>query len=162
MKQFALIAITAAIMATPSLAQNASQIARVQNGASCSGCNLFQADLTNRELKGKNYARARLRQADLSLGDFNRSNFSGTDMRDVNATGALFSGSSFVRANLMNATFVGAYLEGANFAGANLSGVNFSGAEMRSTRGITQHMMDRACGDASTVPPRGIRIPVCE
>jgi uncharacterized protein YjbI with pentapeptide repeats len=48
------------------LAQNSSQIAKVRAGANCPGCNLFQADLSNLTLSGKNLAKARLRQADLS------------------------------------------------------------------------------------------------
>ena len=41
-----------------------SEIAKVQGGASCPGCNLFQADLSGKELQGKTYAGARLRQAE--------------------------------------------------------------------------------------------------
>ena len=55
------------ISALPAQAQSASQISRVQRGASCSGCNLFQADLAGFERNGLNLSRARLRQADLSL-----------------------------------------------------------------------------------------------
>jgi uncharacterized protein YjbI with pentapeptide repeats len=147
---------------SPLYAQNAGQISRSASGASCPGCNLFQAEFSNKTLTHKNFSKARLRQADLSLGTFTGTNFRGTDMRDVNGFGALFGRASFAHANLTNATFVGAYLEGANFKGANLSGVNFSGAEMQSAMGITQAMMDKACGDKATRAPRGIRIPICD
>lgn len=162
MKPIVLVIALFAAAATPVLAQNATQINQARGGANCAGCNLFQADFANLSLTGKNFAGARLRQADLSLGTFNRTNFSGTDLRDVNAFGGLFSSASFARANLTNASFVGTYLEGANFSGANLSGANFSGAEMGSARGITQAQMDQACGDRSTIAPKGIRIPVCQ
>lgn len=151
----------ALISATPALAQNAGQIARVRAGAHCPGCNLFQADLSSLTLSGRNLTKARLRQADLSTVVMNRANFSGGDLRDVNAYGAVFGGASFARADLTNASFVGAFLEGANFSGAVLSGVNFSGAEMDRATGLSQTQLNRACGDASTRPPRGLTIPPC-
>lgn len=161
MKHSVLVAVIVAAMALPAAAQNAGQVASARGGASCGGCNLFQADLSGAVLKGRNFARARLRQADLSLGIFNRSRFSGADMRDVNAYGALFSSVDFSGANLTNATFVGTYLQGANFSGATLEGANFSGAEMDRARGLSQRRLDQACGDEATRLPRGLRIPAC-
>jgi uncharacterized protein YjbI with pentapeptide repeats len=161
MKSFALV-LALSLLAAPAMAQNAAQIERAGGGANCPHCNLFQADLSNRTLKGRNFSGARLRQSDLSLSVFNHTDFSGADMRDVNGYGALFTGASFVRANLTNATMVGAYLEGANFAGANLTGVNFSGAEMDRAVGLTQAQLAAACGDPSTLLPRGLRLPACK
>lgn len=161
--RFAALALSAAalVSAAPALAQNPSQIAKVRGGASCPGCNLFQADLANLTLRGQNLAKARLRQADLSAAVMNRANFSGGDLRDVNAYGGVFGGASFARTDLTNASFVGAYLESANFSGANLSGVNFSGAEMDRAVGLSQGQLNRACGDDSTRLPRGLSIPGC-
>ena len=88
-------------------------------------------------------------------------NFSRTDLRDVNAYAARFTGASFAGANLTNATFVGTYLGGANFKGAVLDGANFGGAEMGAVRGLTQPQLSKACGDASTILPRGLHIPSC-
>lgn len=161
MKRIALAVAALSLFALPASAQNPVQIDRAGSGASCPGCNLFQADFSGKTLKSKNFAGARLRQADLSSGIYNGTTFAGGDLRDLNGFGSLFGHANFARANLTNANFVGAYLEGANFAGTNLSGVNFSGAEMASARGITQRMMDQACGDKTTVAPKGIRIPVC-
>jgi uncharacterized protein YjbI with pentapeptide repeats len=150
-----------AVAALPVQAQNAGQIARTRAGASCPGCNLFQADFGGLTLKGKNFAGARLRQADLSAGIFNHTRFSHTDMRDVNGYGALFSGADLAGANLTHATFVGAYFEGANLAGAILDGANFSGAELNRARGLSQARLNHACGDASTKLPAGMTIPSC-
>lgn len=161
MRPFALLGVLAALTAGPALAQNAGQIARVQAGASCPRCNLFQADLSNRTLKGLNLSGSRLRQADLSLAVMNRTSFAGADLRDVNAFGGVFSSASFAGANLTNATFVGAYLQGARFTGANLGGANFSGAEMDRAVGLTQTQLNRACGDAATRLPAGLRVPAC-
>ena len=52
-----IIAATLFALATPVAAQNAGQIASAQRGASCPGCNLFQADLTGLEARGRVFAR---------------------------------------------------------------------------------------------------------
>ena len=162
MKRIVLAAMVLALGATGAHAQNADQVSHAQNGASCPRCNLFQADFNNRELKGKNFAGARLRQSDMGLGIFNGTTFAGGDLRDINGAAALFGHVNFGGANLTNANFVGAYLEHANFRGAILDGVNFSGAEMSSAVGLTQRQLDKTCGDRATELPHGLRIPVCE
>jgi uncharacterized protein YjbI with pentapeptide repeats len=142
-------------------AQNAGQIEHARGGASCPHCNLFQADFSNLEMKGRNFAGARLRQADFSAAVMNHTSFAGADLRDVNAYGAVLSGASFAGANMTNASFVGTYLEGANFRGATLTGVNFSGAEMERAVGLTQSQLEGACGDSTTTLPRGLRLRPC-
>lgn len=156
----AVVALSAAL-AQNALAQNPSQIAHARAGASCPGCNLFQADFANVELKGRSFAHARLRQADMSTSVMNRTSFAGADLRDVNAYGAVFGGANFAGADLTNATFVGTFLEGANFRGARLAGANFSGAEMGRATGLTQAQLNGACGDAATVAPRGLHLGPC-
>ena len=162
MKPLTLLSLAAVlVMALPAQAQNAGQIAAARKGASCPKCNLFQADFSGLEIKGRNFAGARLRQADLSLSVMNRANFGGADLRDVNAYGAVFSSANFAGADLTHASFVGTYLEGANFAGANLDGTNLSGAEMDRARGLSQAQLNRACGDGATRLPPGLRVPGC-
>ncbi|MCI3135662.1 pentapeptide repeat-containing protein [Phenylobacterium aquaticum] len=158
-----LIASLVASLALPAaaLAQNAGQIASARRGSSCPGCNLFQADFSGLELKGRNFTGARLRQADLSLAVMNRTSFARTDLRDINAYGGVFSSANFAGADLTHASFVGAYLQGANLAGARLDGTNFSGAELDHVRGLSQAQLNRACGDAATRIPPGLRIPAC-
>jgi uncharacterized protein YjbI with pentapeptide repeats len=150
-----------ALMAAPAIAQNAGQISASRGGASCPGCNLFQADFSNLEMRGRNFNGARLRQSNLSLAVMNGSNFSGADLRDVDAFGGVFSGSNFSGANLENSSWVGAYLGSSRFRGANLAGANFSGAEMDHASGLTQAQLDQACGDQATTLPGGLRIPLC-
>jgi uncharacterized protein YjbI with pentapeptide repeats len=157
----ALIGLTVICAAAPAMAQNAGQIARARSGASCPGCNLFQADFANLTLKSKNFSRARLRQADMSASIMNRTSFAGADLRDVNGFGGVFSSANFRGANLTNATFVGAYLQGADFSRAILSGTNFSGAEMGRARGLTQHQLNAACGDDTTQLPPGLSVHAC-
>ena len=162
MKRLLILAVAAAAtVAFPVFAQNAGQIALVRGGASCAGCNLFQGSFSGLEASGLNLNGARLRQSDLSLAVMNRTRFSNADLRDVEAYGGVFSGSNFSRANLTNASFVGAYLEGASFSGATLSGTNLSGAQLTRATGLTQGQLNQACGDESTVLPRGLRIPAC-
>lgn len=155
------IALALVAMAAPAQAQNAGQIARVRGGASCSGCNLFQAELSGLQARGLNLSGARLRQADLSLVVMNRTRFDNADLRDVEAYGGVFSGSSFVGANLTNASFVGTYLDGANFSGATLTGANLSGASLERARGLSQARLNQACGDEATQLPAGLTIPRC-
>lgn len=157
----AVLIVAAAATALPAAAQNAGQIDRVRGGASCAGCNLFQGDFSGLQARGLNLSRARLRQADLSLSVMNRTRFSNADLRDVEAYGGVFSSSNFAGANLTNANFVGAYLEGANFSGATLSGTNFAGASLDRATGLTQGLLNQACGDEATRLPRGLTIPHC-
>ncbi len=156
------LAAALSLLTGPALAQNAAQIAKVQDGANCPRCNLFQIDLYNRQVRARNFAGARMRQGDFSLSVFNKGNFANADLRDVNAYGALFSGAILRGADLTNATFVGAYLEGANLSGAKLSGANFSGAQMDRAIGLTPGQLSRACGDETTTLPRGLHIPACK
>jgi uncharacterized protein YjbI with pentapeptide repeats len=161
MRRSILAALAALLATTPAAAQNAGQIAHVKAGASCPHCNLFQAELSGLNLKGRNLAGARLRQADLSAAVAGHARFDGGDLRDLNAYGAVLGGADFARSDLTNATFVGAYLEGANFSNARLDGVNFSGAEMARARGLTPAQLAGACGDASTRLPRGLHLKAC-
>ena len=161
MKSLALAACIS-LLALPALAQNAAQVERAMGGDSCPHCNLFQANLGNKDLRDRNYTGSRLRQADLSLSVFNHVSFANSDLRDINGYGALFGGANFKNADLTNATLVGSYLEGANFRGAKLDGVNFSGAEMDKAVGLKQVQLARACGDESTKLPHGLHLPACK
>lgn len=161
MHRLILATLIACAVSAPAVAQNAGQIARVRGGASCAGCNLFQGDFSGLEANGLNLAGARVRQADLSLVVMNRTRFTGADLRDVEAYGGVFSSSNFARADLTNSSWVGTYLNGSSFAGAVLTGANFSGASLARATGLTQRQLSGACGDASTVLPRGLSVPAC-
>ena len=88
-----------------------------QGGASCPRCNLFQADLSNRKLTGRDFSGARLRQASLTAAILTRSRFARADLRDVDAYGAVLTSADLKGADLTHASFVGAYLEGADSQG---------------------------------------------
>lgn len=158
------ILVTLAIMLATSqtaLAQDASQIARVQAGQSCPGCNLFQAELGYRDLPDLDLSGSRLRQANLALATMNRTKFDNANMSVANLFGARFTRASFRHVDFTNAILVGAYFGGANLTGAQLSGANISGAEMETAIGLTQAQLNSACGDASTQLPAGLRVPPC-
>lgn len=158
----ALFSLTALLgLAMPAQAQNASEIARVQSGQSCTGCNLFQADLAYRNLPGIDVSGSRLRQANLSLATMNHSRFDNANMSLANLFGARFTSASFRNANLSEAILVGAHFGSADMSGAQLEGANLSGAEMASARGLTQAQLNRACGDNTTELPAGLHIRNC-
>ena len=161
MKSILPIAAAFALLAGPVLAQNAGQIASVQGGGSCPRCNLFQADLSGREMAGRSFQGARLRQSDMSLAVMNRTNFSGADLRDVSAFGGVFSSSNFAGADLTNSNWVGAFFGAANFRGAVLQGANLSGADLHRVTGLSQGQLNTACGDQATRLPRSLSIPSC-
>lgn len=160
LKHIALV-LTLVFAATPALAQSAEEIARVQDKLPCEGCNLFQADLSFRDLPDLNVANSRLRQADLSLATMNRANFRNANLSIANMFGGRFTSANFSRANLERAVMVGAYFGSADFTGATLTGANLSGANLRTAKGLTQAQIDTACGDASTQLPSGLSVPRC-
>lgn len=85
----------------------------------------------------------------------------GADFSYVEAPDAAFSGSllekaRFRNAYLPNANFNGAILVEADFTGAKVPGADFLGAV-----GLTQHQLNRACGDTDTKLPPGLSITAC-
>ncbi len=161
MKQFALI-IASFALSLPALAQDAGEIARVQAGQSCKGCNLFQADLAYLDAKDIDVSGARLRQSDMQLATFDNWNLSGANISVANLFGARFNKSNFSNANLQRATMVGAYFGSSQFNGADLTAANISGADLSIARGLVQSQLDRACGDNSTMLPKGMTVPLCQ
>lgn len=157
------LAIASALLVTPApaLAQDASEIAAVQNGQSCQGCNLFQADLAYMDLEGIDVSNARLRQADLQLSTFENWNFSGANLSVSNLFGTRFNRSDFSNANFQNAALVGTYFGNSDLKGADMTGANASGADFSIAKGLTQAQLNAACGDSSTRLPKGMTIPAC-
>ena len=158
----AIIALAAAAFALPAMAQNAGEIEKVrQGGASCVGCNLFQADFSYREMPNVNLSNARLRQSDLTVAVLDGANLSGANLSITNAYGVRMTGANLSNADLTDAVLVGAYLGGVNLKGARLNGANLSGAYLVSARGLTQSQLNTACGDAATELPGGMTVPRC-
>ncbi len=134
----------------------------VQGEMKCEGCDLFQVDLSYRELPNRDLSSARLRQADLSLATFDKAKFTAANLSIVNAYGARFEDADFTQADLQDSTLVGAWFGGANFAGADLSNANLSGAYLATAKGLTQMQLNTACGDESTELPKGLTLINCK
>ena len=161
LKHIAISALFSGLFAPIALAQNASQLARVQAGQSCAKCNLFQADLSYAEGKKLNLEATRLRQSNFALSTYDDVNLKGADLSVSNLFGARFNRTNFSNANFKRAIAVGTYFGSSNFAGADLAGANFSGANLAIAKGLTQSQLNQACGDASTRLPKGKTIPTC-
>lgn len=136
--------------------------ARVAAGQkTCAGCDLFQVDLSYKDLDGRDFSGARLRQADLSLATLDSAKMHGANLSIANAFGARFNRTDFTDANLSDATLVGSWFGGAVLTGANLKGANLSGSYLFTAHGLTQAQLNAACGDESTQLPDGLKIPLC-
>lgn len=144
------------------LAQNASEIAKVQSGQSCAGCNLFQAELSYSTLSGLNLSGSRLRQANMTIAIMDHADISGANLSIANLYGARLTGANCKGTNFEDAILVATYLGGVNFSGANLNNANLSGAEAATAIGLTQTQLNTACGDASTQLPTGFTLRKCQ
>lgn len=159
---FRLIAFAAlCLLPATAHAQSASHINTVLHGQSCPGCNLFQADLSYRDIPGVDLSGSRLRQANLSLTTMNNADFAAANLSVSNLFGARFTSANFHDADFTHASMVGAYFGFADVTGANFTGANLSGAEFDTARGLTQAQLNAACGDEYTRLPHGLSVPLC-
>lgn len=161
LRHFALILFLVGFYTAPASAQNAEQISTVKMGKSCSGCNLFQANLSYLEGEKMDLSKARLRQSSLALATYDDVSFASANLSVSNLFGARFNRSDFSGANLQNATAVGTYFGASKLTGAKLEGANFSGADLSLVKGLTQSQLNKACGDETTRLPKGQTIPHC-
>lgn len=153
--------VTMGLTFLPVMAQDASNIAKVRDGNTCTRCNLFQADFSYQGIRNIDLSGSRLRQADLSLSTMDGVDFTDADLSVANLFGGRFSHARFVRADITSATLVGAWFGGADFSGANLTGANLSGAYLKTAKGLTNQQLATACGDEYTLLPDGINLPHC-
>jgi hypothetical protein len=127
----------------------------------CKACDLFQQDFSYKDLPGRDLSESRLRQANLSLSTFDKSKFAGANMSVLNGFGARFDDSDFTGVDFQDSTLVGAWFGGANLTGVEFTNANLSGAYFVTAKGLTQAQLDKACGDASTELPKGLKISMC-
>lgn len=161
LRQFASLILVAGLVASSAMAQNAGEIAKVRDGQSCPGCNLFQAELSYQDATKIDLSGARLRQSNLALTTYDDANLSNANLSVANLFGARFNRTNFSRANLQNTIAVGTYFGSSDLAGADLTGANLSGADLTLVKGVTQAQLNRACGDANTKLPKGKTVPAC-
>jgi uncharacterized protein YjbI with pentapeptide repeats len=144
------------------IARQATAQRLIAGEKACTGCDIFQADLSYQELTDRDLTGARIRQADLSLSTFDRTKFTGADMSIVNAFGIRAEDADFSNVNFQDAVLVGGWFGGSRFAGARLSNANLSGSDFSSARDLTQGQLNTACGDAGTRLPPGLTIVPCK
>jgi hypothetical protein len=96
---------------------------------------LSRADLYNTCLYDADLSQTNLREATLELSGFWNANLSSADLSDANLRGAdllnaNLSNANLTKADLSNTKLFGADVSGANLSKANLSGANLSGANL--------------------------------
>ncbi len=148
-----MLSVLAAILALAAPPANAAEMADAHAVASikaghhdCPACNLAGADLTNQCVKQGNLEGARFDGATLVLMCMSYANFKGASFRGADLSGA----------NLAHAR-----LDNADFTNANLSIASIKGTDLTRTRGLTQPQLDKACGDAGTKVPTGMKVRTC-
>jgi len=112
----------------------------------CPNCDLRGADLTNTCVKKGNVAGAQFDGAKLVLMCMSYANFKGASFRNADMAGA----------NLAHAN-----VDNADFTGAKLDITSIKGTDFRRATGITQGQIDKACGDAETKLPDGMKVHTC-
>jgi len=164
----------ASLSAGSAYAANSRDVARAKNLGAMGECNrcdlsganlengffqlavLIDANLSGANLNGANLAGAQLNNADLSNATLHFANLSGARLEGADLRGADFS-----NAWLNWAWLTGAKLDGANFTNAIFIGVQIQGADLSKTIGLTKEQVGRACGDAETRFPPGLRASYC-
>lgn len=164
----------AASLTMTALAANPKDVARARDTRGIPEC--MKCDLTGAKLAEGFFQLANLIGANLSGGNFDRANMAGVLLNNAKAVNASFVYTNFSGARLDNADFsganfsnawlnwtwfAGAKLDGANFAGAKMPGAQLYNTDMSKAVGLTQDQIDKACGDASTKMPPGLRVPAC-
>jgi len=112
----------------------------------CPRCELAGADLTNTCVK---------------KGNLEGADFSGAKLVLMCMSYADFRGASFQGADLSGANLAHARLDDADLSGANLSITSIKGTDLTHTKGLTQHQLDRACGDTGTRVSAPLHVKIC-
>ena len=143
----AALAFTAPAFADAAPHYDVAAVAKIHGGiVDCIGCNLQGADLTNTCVK----------EHDLHGANFDGANATLMCMSFANFTNASFRGTELSGANL-----AGAKMDGADLTGAKTSITYFLGTDLTHVKGLTQKLLDVACGDAKTKLPPGLRVHTC-
>ena len=125
-------------------------------GANLQMAKLDDAILLEATLTGACFLNANLAGALLTKAVMSETNLSFANLSRASISVADLSGSFLLHSNLRSAD-----LTGSDFTGAYLTGANISGADFTSAKGLTQPMLDQACGDDATSLPTGLTTPAC-
>jgi len=170
----AALLVLASFSAESALAANSRDVARAKNVGAMGECN--RCDLSGANLENGFFQLAVLIDANLSGANLNGANLAGAQLNNANLTNATLhfanlSGARLEGADLRGADFSnawlnwawlnGAKLDGANFTNAVFIGVQIQGTDLSKTIGLTKEQVGRACGDAETKLPPGMRASYC-
>lgn len=144
------------------VARKATAERLVMGEKACSGCDLFQVDLSYQDLDHRDLSGARLRQADLSLSTFDHSKFAGANMSIVNGFGMRAESADFTGVDFQDAVLVGGWFGKSKFDHAKFDNANLSGSDLSEAIGLTQVQLNTACGDAETRLPKGLVLAACK
>lgn len=112
----------------------------------CPHCDLAGANLDNTCVKSGNLEGAKFDNARAVLMCMSYADFKGASFRNTDLAGA----------NLAHAN-----VDDADFTGADLSITSIKGTDLSKARGLTQAQLDKACGDADTKVPAGLKAKTC-
>ncbi len=102
-----------------------------------------------------NLAAARLRNASLRFATLSGANLAGADLSGADLTDARLDGAILTDADLSHAV-----LNRTDFAGAKLSGARLESASLAFARNLTQDQITESVGDAFTLLPSYLEVPV--
>lgn len=169
-----LVLVFSGLAAESAVAANSRDLARAKDVGSMGECNrcdlsganlengffqlgvLIEANLSGANLNGANLAGAQMNRSDLRNATLHYANLSGARLEGADLRGADFS-----NAWLNWAWLQGAKLDGANFTNAVFIGVQIQGTDLSKTIGLTKEQVGRACADAQTKLPPGLRGAYC-
>lgn len=144
------------------VARQATAQRLIDGEKACTGCDIFQVDLSYQELTSRDLSGARIRQADLSLSTFDHTKFAGADMSIVNAFGIKAEDADFSNVNFEDAALVGGWFSKSKFHLARFNNTNISGSYFEDAEGLTQFQLNTACGDEFTRLPAGLIVVPCK
>jgi hypothetical protein len=108
---------------------------------------LIDIDLTAARIQ-----KASLRGIQLPGVNLSNATLSGVELFAADLTEARLFAADLSNARLMSANLSNAHLEGANLSGARLLGANLSGVDLRNVKGMSQSLLDEACGTDAKLP----------
>lgn len=109
--------------------------------------------------KDVNFSYSRLNRCDLCGAELLSARFQNACLEAVRLVSADLTGADFREASLSGSDFSQAVLRSARMDGANLLGTDLCGADLTGARGLTQHQLQKARTDSSTILPNGSRGP---
>lgn len=132
--------------------------------------NIVQAIFWGTELKSSSFIGASIKDSRFLETDLSHSDFTFSRISDSKFNGGSIIGGSFDSATLENVSFIRSDLSGRYFSNTTLrdvrfhrtkiDGAKFFDLDLTRTRGLTQDMLDTACGDRVKIP-EGLVIRKC-